>query len=103
MPRLQLLLLLSTLLILSAGLRVAAQGSARAPASVLPSWKEGKSRAAIIAFVKAVSEPTSRDFVPPVDRIAVFDNDGTIWCEKTYYTQLSGQWFQNFHRFRRRY
>jgi hypothetical protein len=56
---------------------------------VLPSWKEGKSRKAIIDFVKAVSDPSSGDFVPPADRIAVFDNDGTLWCEKPYYTQLA--------------
>lgn len=89
MPRFQLLLLLSTLLILSAGLQVAAQGSGKVPASVLPSWKEGKSRAAIVDFVKAVSDPSSADFVPVADRIAVFDNDGTLWCEKPYYTQLA--------------
>lgn len=89
-PRFKLLLLLfSTLLILSTGLQVAAQGSARESSSVLPSWKEGKSRAAIVDFVKAVSDPSSKDFVPAADRIAVFDNDGTLWCEKPYYTQLA--------------
>jgi hypothetical protein len=48
----------------------------------LPSWNDGPARAAIVAFVERVTRQGSKDFVPPEDRVAVFDNDGTIWCEK---------------------
>ncbi len=57
-------------------------------ADVLPSWKEGTSRAAIINFVARVTEPGSADFVPADERIAVFDNDGNLWAEKPVYFQL---------------
>ncbi len=49
---------------------------------VLDSWNEGPSRSAIVAFVGRVTRQGSREFVPPEDRVAVFDNDGTTWCEK---------------------
>ena len=45
-------------------------------------------RQAILDFVAAVTTPGSLDFVPPAERIAVFDNDGTLWCEKPMYIQL---------------
>jgi phosphoglycolate phosphatase-like HAD superfamily hydrolase len=48
----------------------------------LPSWKEGPNKKAITAFVKAVTTKDSPDFVPIEDRIATFDNDGTLWCEQ---------------------
>ncbi|HXJ20740.1 MAG TPA: HAD family hydrolase [Polyangia bacterium] len=48
---------------------------------MLESWNEGRARSAIIAFVERVTRP-GRDFVPPEARVAVFDNDGTTWCEK---------------------
>jgi hypothetical protein len=51
-------------------------------AEVLASWKDGPSRAAILEFVKRVTTKGGADFVPPEERIAVFDNDGTLWCEK---------------------
>lgn len=54
----------------------------------LASWTDGPSRAAIVAFVQAVTEPGSPDFVPQEDRIAVFDNDGTLWSEKPIYFQV---------------
>jgi phosphoserine phosphatase len=57
-------------------------------AEPLPSWKESASSAAIIEFVKLVTAEGSPDFVPPEERIAVFDNDGTLWAEKPAYTQL---------------
>ena len=47
----------------------------------LPSWNEGKPKAAIIDFVKRVTDENSPDFVPVEERIATFDNDGTLWCE----------------------
>ncbi|WP_288193309.1 HAD family hydrolase [uncultured Phyllobacterium sp.] len=53
----------------------------------LPSWREGRAKAAIVAFVqKVTTEGTS--FVPVADRIAVFDNDGTLWSEQPFYFQL---------------
>jgi len=47
----------------------------------LPSWNETSSKQAVIAFVRKVSEDGSNDFVPESERIAVFDNDGTLWAE----------------------
>jgi phosphoglycolate phosphatase-like HAD superfamily hydrolase len=53
---------------------------------VLPSWRPGPAREAIVEFVEAVSG--GPDSVPPEDRVAVFDNDGTLWTEKPMPTQL---------------
>src|SRR5262245_8684022 len=50
--------------------------------SDLTSWVDGGARTALIDFVKQVTADGTPDFVPPADRIAVFDNDGTLWCEK---------------------
>lgn len=57
-------------------------------ADPLPSWNDGASKSSIITFVEGVTEPGSADFVPVKDRIAVFDNDGTLWAEKPIYFQL---------------
>jgi len=57
-------------------------------AEPLPSWKESASRTAIVEFVELVTTEGTPDFVPPEERIAVFDNDGTLWAEKPAYTQL---------------
>ncbi|SDP59773.1 Phosphoserine phosphatase [Phyllobacterium sp. YR620] len=57
-------------------------GSALAQSDPLPSWNDGPNRTAIVDFVKRVTTDGSADFVAPVDRIAVFDNDGTLWAEK---------------------
>jgi hypothetical protein len=54
----------------------------------LPSWNDGPAKARIVAFVRAVTEPGGKDFVPPADRIATFDNDGTLWAEQPMYFQL---------------
>ncbi len=61
---------------------------------VLPSWRETPTRAAILDFLAAVTTP-GPDFVDPDARVAVFDNDGTLWTEKPMPTQLHyllGQW-----------
>jgi phosphoserine phosphatase len=63
--------------------------AAQAQSDPLPSWNDGASRARIVAFVQAVTQPGGRDFVPPADRIAVFDNDGTLWAEQPMYFQLA--------------
>jgi hypothetical protein len=55
----------------------------------LPSWNAGAAKAAIVAFVKDVTTTGSPGFVPPDGRIAVFDNDGTLWVEQPMYTQLA--------------
>ncbi len=47
----------------------------------LPSWRDGKPKGSIIDFVGRVTKQGSTDFVPPAERIAVFDNDGTLWPE----------------------
>jgi len=54
----------------------------------LPSWNEGKSKDQIIAFVDEVTDSSSSNFIPIRDRIATFDNDGTLWSEKPLYFQL---------------
>ncbi|MBK8908895.1 MAG: haloacid dehalogenase-like hydrolase [Rhodospirillales bacterium] len=56
---------------------------------VLPSWADGDARRVIVAFVEAVTEDGGPDFVPADDRIAVFDNDGTLWVEQPTYTQAA--------------
>lgn len=57
-------------------------------AAPLPSWNDTPARERIIAFVRSVTTPGSPDFVPIEERIAVFDNDGTLWSEKPLYFQL---------------
>jgi len=76
--------LLSTLLAVWLGLAVT-QANAQDP---LPSWRDGPARQAILRFVDTVTTPGSPGFVPPPERIAVFDNDGTLWVEQPAYTQL---------------
>jgi phosphoglycolate phosphatase-like HAD superfamily hydrolase len=53
----------------------------------LTSWNEGTIKAAILDFVRRVTTEGSPDFVPPSERIATFDNDGTLWCEQPNYVQ----------------
>jgi phosphoserine phosphatase len=65
-----------------------AAGAATAQPDPLPSWNDGAAKARIVGFVQAVTDKTSKDFVPPSDRIAVFDNDGTLWSEQPTYFQL---------------
>ncbi|WP_244628044.1 HAD family hydrolase [Stappia taiwanensis] len=56
---------------------------------LLPSWGEGEAKAAIVDFVTAVTTEGSSDYVPPADRVATFDNDGTLWSEQPLYVQLA--------------
>jgi hypothetical protein len=58
------------------------------PADPLPSWNDGAAKSTITSFVKAVTDPRGKDFVPPAERIATFDNDGTLWCEQPLYFQF---------------
>jgi hypothetical protein len=57
-------------------------------ADPLPSWNEGTARQSIVEFVNKVTKEGSPDFVPPEERIATFDNNGTLWCEQPMYFQL---------------
>jgi haloacid dehalogenase-like hydrolase len=65
----------------------AAAWSVRAADDPLPSWNDGAARQAIVDFVEAVTTEGGADFVPPEDRIATFDQDGTLWVEHPLYTQ----------------
>lgn len=59
-----------------------------AQADPLPSWADTGARSAIIEFVDSVTDPDADTYVTPADRIAVFDNDGTLWAEQPAYFQL---------------
>jgi phosphoserine phosphatase len=58
-------------------------------AGPLPSWNDGAARTAILSFVERVTKDGGPDYVPPAERIAVFDNDGTLWSEQPTYVQLA--------------
>jgi phosphoglycolate phosphatase-like HAD superfamily hydrolase len=60
-----------------------------AQADPLPSWNTGSHKDAIVDFVKKTTALGGVDYVPPPERIAVFDNDGTLWCEMPYYFELA--------------
>ncbi len=60
-----------------------------AAAQALPSWRSGPTKQAITDFVTRVTKKGTSDFVPMDERVAVFDNDGTLWSEKPYYNQLT--------------
>ncbi|WP_295428022.1 HAD family hydrolase [uncultured Thiodictyon sp.] len=70
-------------------LLIAITFSTLASAEPLPSWTDGPTKTAITAFVTEVTTASSPSFVPPAERIAVFDNDGTLWVEQPMYTQLA--------------
>lgn len=55
----------------------------------LPSWADGPARHAIVEFVNDVTRDGSPNYVPPAQRIATFDNDGTLWAEQPMYTQFA--------------
>jgi hypothetical protein len=62
--------------------------SAQAQTDPLPSWNDGPAKQSIVAFVEKVTKQGSPDFVPVPERIATFDNDGTLWCEQPVPVQL---------------
>jgi phosphoglycolate phosphatase-like HAD superfamily hydrolase len=63
-------------------------GHAVAQTDPLPSWNDGAAKKAIVEFVKTTTEKSSPKFVPPEARIAVFDQDGTLWVEYPMYSQV---------------
>jgi len=83
MKQMKYLLLLFSLLILFSCTEKIKQNS-----DPLPSWHQGGAKQSIIDFVNQVTDEASPNFVKPADRIATFDNDGTLWSEQPYYFQL---------------
>jgi len=65
-----------------AGLALLAIATAVTAAEPLASWNDGAAKQGIVTFVNAVTQQGGKDFVPEPERIAVFDNDGTLWCEQ---------------------
>jgi hypothetical protein len=70
-------------------LPVSVRAQAVGSAAALPSWNDGAAKQSILDFVAAVTREGSPDFVPVPQRIATFDNDGTLWIEQPMYTQLA--------------
>jgi phosphoglycolate phosphatase-like HAD superfamily hydrolase len=64
-------------------------GVAVAQTDPLPSWNDGATKKAIVEFVARVTTQGGTDFVPVAERIATFDNDGTLWCEQPVYFQVA--------------
>jgi haloacid dehalogenase-like hydrolase len=75
-------------LVLGAAAGLGAAGPAGAETDPLPSWNDGPAKNAIFKFVRATTDPSSPNFVAPDDRIATFDQDGTLWVEHPIYTQI---------------
>ena len=73
---------------LSLILAIVMSGGTGQAAEPLPSWQDSNAKAAIIDFVEQVTQEGGPQYVPSADRIAVFDNDGTLWSEKPVYFQL---------------
>jgi len=67
---------------------LASAALAQAPGGVLPSWNEGAAKQAILDFVRLTTDRSSPSYVDPAERIAVFDQDGTLWVEHPMYTQV---------------
>jgi len=67
---------------------VLANTPARAQAGFLPSWNDGPAKHAIVHFVQRTTDPASAQFVPPEERVATFDQDGTLWVEQPIYAQV---------------
>jgi len=67
---------------------VPAIAAAQPPSAVLPSWNDGPAKQAILDFVRATTDQASLKFVPQAERIATFDQDGTLWVEHPMYTQV---------------
>lgn len=81
-------IMVSALLIMIAGFMFSFAANASNDSGDLASWHDGKVKQTIIKFVADVTNESSPSYVPQSGRIAVFDNDGTLWCEKPMYTQI---------------
>jgi phosphoglycolate phosphatase-like HAD superfamily hydrolase len=84
----RLMLLAGTATVIAASVVEYAQAQAQTPTDPLASWNEGPAKQAILGFVRDTVDPSSKNFVPPQDRVATFDQDGTLWVEQPLYTQL---------------
>jgi len=84
--------LLSTLALLPALsgplLPVSGRAQTAAASDLLPSWSDGPAKQTILAFVRTTIDRSSPGYVSPEDRIAVLDQDGTLWVEHPMYTQV---------------
>lgn len=78
----------SRVITLALGALLLLSTQAYAQTDPLPSWNDGPAKQAIVAFVKETTEPGNAKFVPPTERIATFDQDGTLWVEHPMYTQV---------------
>jgi phosphoserine phosphatase len=76
------------ILVFTVSSALAADPATSLGAGPLPSWNDGKAKQSIVAFVEKVTQFGSPDFVPVPERIATFDNDGTLWCEQPIPVQL---------------
>jgi phosphoserine phosphatase len=76
------------LILLCVLIYTSAMGQVTSEADPLPSWNVGAAKENIQAFVSDVTDPRSKYFIPVEERIAVFDNDGTLWSEQPAYFQL---------------
>jgi hypothetical protein len=70
-----------------AGLSMSAAATTSHAADALPSWNDGPAKKSIVDFVAKVTKTSGPDFVPVAERIATFDNDGTLWAEQPMYFQ----------------
>jgi phosphoserine phosphatase len=75
--------------VLTLALALAWAASAPAQSDPLPSWNDGPTKQAILEFVQKTTDKSGPDYVPPAERIATFDNDGTLWPSHPMYTQLA--------------
>jgi phosphoglycolate phosphatase-like HAD superfamily hydrolase len=84
-------MLLPTLALLPAlpGTLITAAAQTGVPGGLLPSWSDGPAKQAIFDFVRVTTEQSSSTYVAPDDRIAVFDQDGTLWVEQPIYAQVA--------------
>jgi hypothetical protein len=89
LSRRRLLSALAVLPTVIGSLRPTSSAQAQVPANALTSWNDGATKQSIADFVRRVTTQGSPDFVPVEQRIATFDNDGTLWIEQPMYVQLA--------------
>jgi phosphoserine phosphatase len=75
-------------LVMESSLTPPTRSDASQPGDPLPSWNESPSKTAILTFVERVTKSGSPDYVPDAERVATFDNDGTLWAEQPMYFQV---------------
>ena len=87
--RSRLLVCIGVAVTLSSGCRESETTLTTTVADPLPSWNDGEAKGAILEFVTRVTREGSPDFVPVAERVATFDNDGTLWGEQPIYVQVA--------------